>query len=230
MKYPNTKSETFFRNLLKHSIKQNEWKVLIAFIVDHPTEYHITLPEFVKRTGINKPNVSRALRGLMNMGILTKDKSNNYILTEEILNEEYEPNNYSTTQMRIDEEASNIPGNGDFAKQAKIKKQKLKIAEHNVKKMITETQKKKQNKEWTKFYSDLRKKEIYLKTENYGNRKILYYRDKLESGIQAWAPKDLIIEYFNNVLNIFDPEEIVKFMHPNDAEDYIIENNLKRAD
>ena len=31
-------------------------------------------------------------------------------------------------------------------------------------------------------------------------------------------------------LTSLDPEEIVKFMHPNDAEDYIIENNSKPID
>jgi hypothetical protein len=230
MKYPNIKSETFFRNLLKHSLKPNEWKVLVAFIVDHPTDYHIALPELVKRTRIKKPNVSRAIRGLKYMGILVT-VDGNLELSSNILDSEYSPQEVSTKKMRNEEEAKHTKGNGNFKRQAEIKKENADIAEKNIKRMIKETNyRKKKVSNWETYYSEYYGKEIQvLINEQLPSGRIKFCSGNPETDRTSIAPMDVVEEVCQMLLKIKKPENMIPYLDERDLSKFVSKHNLKKS-
>lgn len=233
MKFPNTKSETFFRNLIKHNLNRYEWKVLVAFIVDHPDpkEYSITLPEFVKRTGIKKPNASRSLRGLVFQGILIKD-GNDWLLNKTILDSHYEPKAISSTNMRAVEESKNIKGNGNFKGQNEKKKKRNDEIIKNLRRMTKETAAKKRNKYpgWQTYFSNFTQSEVSAKVDQHGEGFVITWCSSGDPNVgrTSIAPQEVAEEFCREILKIEDPNEILKYMYSPYQYDFIRKYNLNK--
>jgi hypothetical protein len=229
MKFSNTHNETFFLNLIKHDLNLYEWKVILAFIVDHPTEFNISLKTLEDRTNIAQPNISRALKGLVYQDILGK-QNKKYELNQALLSKEYTPEITSSTEMRKESESTNIEGHGDFAQQSEIKKQKHEANIEGIRKMQKETvAKKKQFDGWQSYYSDIRQHNIFGKVETQESGQIIRFcSGNPKTDRTSIAPMDIAEEFCREVLKIENPNEMINYMYSAYVVDFAIKHNLKR--
>lgn len=228
MKFSNTHNETFFLNLIKHDLNLYEWKVILAFIVDHPTDFNISLKVLEQRTNIAPPNISRALKGLIHQGILYKENKK-YELNKALLSKDYTPAITSSTEMRKENESTNIVGHGDFAQQSAIKKEQGEIAERNIRKMQRETAaRKKQIDGWQSYFSDIRKQDIFGKVEELESGQVIKYcSGNPKTDRTPIAPMDIAEEFCRKVLNIENPSEMINYMYGAYVVDFARKHNLK---
>lgn len=228
MRFRNEQNEIFWRNILKHNLNRYESKVLIAFVTDAP-DYSTSITELHKRTRIQRPHISRALKGLCFQNILIKIDGK-YRLNENILKAVYEPNETSTAKQRLAIEKQYNTNHGDFAIQAQIKKQKYEANIEGIRKMQKETAaKKKQLDGWQTYYSDIRLSDIFAKVEERENYKIIRFCTGNPSQDRtAIAPMEIAEEFCRKVLKIEDPMEIINYIYSPDVAEFQRKYNLMR--
>ncbi len=225
-------NEIFWKNILKHDLTESEWKVIIAFVVDAPG-FPVAQKVLVNRTRIDQPNVSTILKSLLQIGILIKDAKENYEINPALidLGNAYEPQEVSTLEFWKGVKAPKNPGSGNFKKQAETKKEKLAIAENNIRKMHKEAAaKKKQLDEWQSFYSDVRQHNIFAKVEQRESGKIIIFSSgNPKTDRTAIAPMDIAEEYCRKVLKMDNPDEIICYIYGSQEQnDFRTKYNLKR--
>ena len=103
MKFVKEENEIFWRNLSeKHKLTQHEYRVLINFVSDS-TKFDIAISTMSERLDIKSTHVSRALKSLVNIGIL-KQENKKYVLNPAILKKTYQPKLISGTKNRKEKE------------------------------------------------------------------------------------------------------------------------------
>jgi hypothetical protein len=220
MKFSNTHNETFFLNLIKHDLNQSEWKVILAFIVDHPKEFNVSLKTLEDRTDIAQPNISRALKGLVYQGILSK-QNKKYELNESLLSKEYVPTITSSTEMRKEDESTNIEGHGDFAQQSAIKKKKHEENIEGIRKMHKETAAKRKT-DWITYYSKVRDREISILVDrSQPNNQCIHVREGLTEEKISRADFEIVEEVCREILGMTHPGSMVAFIESRRSDEFL---------
>lgn len=219
MRFRNEKNEIFWKNIIKHNLNRYEFKVMIAFVTDAPT-YSTSITELFNRTQISKPHISRALRGLCYQKVLFKHDGK-YKLNDATLEESYVPEITSSKNMRKENEASYVDGNGDFKKQAEMRSTKMTVIDENIKKMLKETaDEKKLINKWMRFNSDIQGGEVWIKCEpSITGFRVLFSREQNPGmSFTPSAPFEVVEEFCRKILKIESHKEMLNYIHPFDRD------------
>lgn len=229
MRFVNQQNEIFWKNVIKHNLTRYEFKVLIAFVTDAPT-YNTTITDLYKRTSIQKPHITRALKGLRYQEILVQNDNKVYSLSEHILQSEYEPVAKSTSDMRKNKEQEYKTGNGNFRQQSDNKKANIAVAEKNIKEMIKKTkQSNSKFDKWISYFSEDRGKNVWCLIEKKPAGGLIRFCEgnHLQTGRTVIAPILIAEEVCRKVLNISDPKEILGYIYSANLDEFMRKYNIR---